>query len=111
MLRRLVPGDAVRPRLAAKLGLFLAGLGAAVGLVIVVGTREFLKLAVNGPTYQAIAQAKEMADDFSPAPQFIDVPFVAADELVDLAANGDSAGTAKAILTTHASRAEYLARR
>lgn len=51
-----------------------------------VGTREFLKLAVNGPTYLAISQSKDLADDFSLAPQFIDIPFIAADELVDRAA-------------------------
>src|SRR5690348_1427443 len=111
MLRRLLPGDAVRPRLATKLGLFLAGLGAAVVMGIVIGTREFLDLAVSGPAYQEIAQAKELADDFSPAPQFLDVPFAAADELIDLAANGDSAGMARAILTLQTSRVEYLERR
>ena len=75
------------------------------------GTREFLKLTVNGPAYRTIAEARELADDFSPAPQFIDAPFIAADELVDLAASGDTAAASRAILALQTARVEYLQRR
>src|ERR1051326_7201323 len=111
MLRRLWPGDAARPRLAAKLALFLAGLGLAVICGIVIGAREFLQLAVDGPAYRSIAQSKALAADFTAAGQLINVPFVATDALIAPAASGDSPGAARAVLTLQSARVEYLERR
>ena len=94
-----------------RLGLFMVTIATLIVAGVLVRNRLFYNLRINGPAYQKIAQQNELLDDFDPASQYVDGAIVSMDQLLDLAAAGDTLGVAKRLASIREIRTDYLARR
>ena len=94
-----------------RLGVFLVTIATLIIAGVIVRSRLFYSLRINGPAYQKIAKQSELLDDFDPASQYVDGAFVSMDQMLDLAAAGDTLAVAKRMASIQDIRIEYLARR
>jgi len=94
-----------------RLGLFLVTIATLIIAGVIVRSHLFYSLRINGPAYQKIAKQSELLDDFDPASQYIDGAFVSMDQMLDLAAAGDTLAVSKRMFSIQEIRIEYLARR